>query len=261
MANLYFSFFLFVLVAFQVTVDAQTNPIVPDRPGFSTGAYTVKPGRLNIEFGYQYSFNNHNTDTSTHTTPLSNLRVGITNKIEFDLLWDGWNIDDQEDSNPETSVTDASVGGKYRIIEIDKFNLTALGLLSFPVGSSPSTSGHIDPRLGLLWDYSLSNSMSIFGNVLANTDVTKGDRNYSIQPIVGVSFSHTSQLGTYLEYNSDIPLHTGESSEPGSSSVQNTINGGVTYLLTDDIQLDINAGVGLDSETDNFIGTGISIRF
>jgi hypothetical protein len=43
--------------------------------------------------------------------------------------------------------------------------------------------------------------------------------------------------------------------------VQNTINGGVTYLLTDDIQLDINAGVGLDSETDNFIGTGISIRF
>jgi len=34
-------------------VDAQTNPIVPDRPGFSTGAYTVKPGRLNIEFGYQ----------------------------------------------------------------------------------------------------------------------------------------------------------------------------------------------------------------
>ena len=196
-------------------MDAQTNPIVPDRPGFSTGAYTVKPGRLNIEFGYQYSFNNHNNDTSTHTTPLSNLRLGITNKIELDLLWDGWNIDDQEDSNPETSVTDASVGGKYRIIEIDKFNLTALGLLSFPVGSSPSTSGHIDPRLGLLWDYSLSNSMSIFGNVLANSDVTKGDRNYSIQPIVGVSFSHTSQLGTYLEYNSDIPLHTGRSSEPG----------------------------------------------
>jgi len=261
LANLYFLFFLFVLVTFQVTVDAQTNPIVPDRPGFSTGAYTVKPGRLNIEFGYQYSFNNHNNDTSTHTTPLSNLRLGITNKIELDLLWDGWNIDDQEDSNPETSVTDASVGGKYRIIEIDKFNLTALGLLSFPVGSSPSTSGHIDPRLGLLWDYSLSNSMSIFGNVLANTDVTKGDRNYSIQPIVGVSFSHTGQLGTYLEYNSDIPLHTGRSSEPGSSSVQNTINGGVTYLLTDDIQLDINAGVGLDSETDNFIGTGISIRF
>jgi hypothetical protein len=252
---------MFVLVAFQATADAQTNPIVPDRPGFSTGAYTVKPGRFNIEFGYQYSFNNHNTDTSTHTTPLSNLRIGITSKIEFDLLWDGWNIDDQAESSPETSVTDASVGGKYRIVEIDKFNLTALGLLSFPVGSSPSTSGHIDPRLGLLWDYSLSNNVSIFGNILANSDVTKGDRNYSIQPIVGVSFCHTSRLGTYLEYNSDIPLHTGGSSEPGSSSVQNTIDGGVTYLLTDDIQLDINAGVGLDSETDNFIGTGISIRF
>ena len=261
MANLYFLFFLFILVAFQATADAQTNPIVPDRPGFSTGAYTVKPGRFNIEFGYQYSFNNHNMDTSTHTMPLSNLRFGITKKIEFDLLWDGWNIDDQEDSNPETSVADVFVGGKYRIIEVDKFNLTALVLLSLPVGSSPSTSGHVDPRLGLLWDYSLSNNVSIFGNLIANSDVTKGDRNYSIQPIVGVSFSHTSRLGTYLEYNSDIPLHTGGSSEPGSSSVQNTIDGGVTYLLTDNIQLDISAGVGLDSETDNFIGTGISIRF
>ncbi len=243
-------------------MDAQTNPIVPDRLGFSTGAaYTVKPGRLNIEFGYQYSFNNHNTDTSTHTTPLSNLRVGITKKIEFDLLWDGWNIDDQEDSNPETSVAGVSVGGKYWIVEIDKFNLTTLGLLSFPVGSSPSTSGHVDPRPGLLWDYSLSNSVSIFGDILANSDVTKGDRNYSIQSTVGVSFSHTSRLGTYLEYNSDIPLHTGGSSEPGSSSVQNMINGGATYLLTDDTQLDINAGVGLDSKTDHSIGTGISTRF
>jgi hypothetical protein len=261
LANLNFLFFLFVLVTFQSTAYAQTNPIIPDRPGFSTGAYTVKPGRIYLEFGYQYSFNNHNMDTSTHTTHLSNLRVGIIKKIEFDLLWDGWNIDYQEDSNPETSVADASVGGKYWIIEVDKFNLTALGLLSLSVGSSPSTSGHVDPLLGLLWDYSLSSSVSIFVNLLANSDVTKGDRNYSIQPIVGVSFCHTSRLGTYLEYNSDIPLHTGGASEPGSSSVQNTINGGVTYLLTDDIQLDINAGVGLDSETDNFIGTGISIRF
>lgn len=256
-----FLLFLFTLVAFQTNAYAQTNPIVTDRPGFSTGAYTVKPGRFNIEFGYQYSFNNHNVDTSTHTAPLSNLRVGITEKIEFDLLWDGWNIDDQEDSSPETSVADVSVGGKYRIIEADQFNLTALGLLSLPAGSSPSTSGHVDPRLGLLWDYSLSDKVSVFGNVIANTDVTKGDRNYTIQPIVGLSFSHTSRLGTYLEYNSDIPLHRGALSEPGASSVQNTIDGGVTYLLTDDIQLDISAGFGLDNEVDDFVGTGISIRF
>jgi hypothetical protein len=43
--------------------------------------------------------------------------------------------------------------------------------------------------------------------------------------------------------------------------VQNTIDGGVTYLLTDNIQLDISAGVSLNRETDNFIGTGMSIRF
>lgn len=263
MRNLFFLLFVFILLAFQPTVYAQDNPIVTDRPGFSTGTYTVKPGRFNIESGYQYSFKDHNTesDTSTHTAPLSNLRIGITNKIEFDLLWNGWNIDDQEDSSPETSVADVSVGGKYRIIEADQFNLTALGMLSLPVGSSPSTSGHVDPQFGLLLDYSLLDNITLFGNVLANTDETKGDRNYSIQPIAGISFSHTSRLGTYLEYNSDIPLHTGDASGPGSSKVQNTIDGGATYLLTDDVQLDISAGLGLENETDNFIATGVSIRF
>ena len=40
------------------------------------------------------------------------------------------------------------------------------------------------------------------------------------------------------------------------------INGGFTYLITNDIQWDIRAGAGLnDAAEDYFIGTGLSIRF
>ena len=75
---------------------AQDNPIVPDRPGFSTGTYTVKPGWFNVESGYQYAFNNNGINYTTQTVPLLNLRIGISPKAELNFLWDGWNIQDED---------------------------------------------------------------------------------------------------------------------------------------------------------------------
>jgi hypothetical protein len=45
------------LCAIQINALAADEPIVADRPDFSTGTYTVKPGKLNVELGYQYAFN------------------------------------------------------------------------------------------------------------------------------------------------------------------------------------------------------------
>ncbi len=36
---------------------------------------------------------------------------------------------------------------------------------------------------------------------------------------------------------------------------------GVAYLLTDDIQLDINFGISIDRNSSDFIGAGFAIRF
>jgi hypothetical protein len=43
---------------------------------------------------------------------------------------------------------------------------------------------------------------------------------------------------------------------------QHYLNGGFTYLVSDDIQLDLRAGFGLsDAADDFFAGPGLSIRF
>jgi len=57
----------FSLCAVQINALAGDAPIVADRPGFSTGTYTVKPGKLNIELGYQYAFNKNANDQSAQT--------------------------------------------------------------------------------------------------------------------------------------------------------------------------------------------------
>jgi len=242
------------LCAIQANAFSDDSPIVADRPGFSTGTYTVKPGKLNVELGYQYSFNANPIDRTTQTLPLLVLRTGLSSKVELDLLWDGWNIDDADNQPSETSGADISIGGKYRIHESSKYNLSLLGLISLPIGSSPSTSDNVDPLLGILWDYSLSSHASLFGVVQASSFKYEKARVYDAQVAIGVSFGHTDRIGSFIEFYSILPSEAKLEDEI-------VMDAGITYLLSNDIQLDINAGVGLNNYSNNFIGFGIASRF
>ena len=242
------------LCAIQTNAFSDNGPIVADRPGFSTGAYTVKPGKLNVELGYQYAFNKNSSNQSTPTLPLLALRAGLSPKIELDLLWDGWNMDHTDNQPSDTSTGDVSIGGKYRLHESTEYNLTLLGLLSLPTGSSPSTSNNIDPLLGLLWDYYHSSLISLFGVVQTSSFKYDGNRVYDAQVAIGVSFSHTDHVGSFIEVYSILP-----SEERLDDEI--AIDGGLTYLLSNDTQLDINVGAGLNDATSNFIGFGIASRF
>ena len=237
-----------------MSASQEIRTIVTDRPGFSTGTYTVKPGKFNVEVGYQYAFNTSAGSQSTQTLPLLDLRIGISPNVELDLQWSGWNISDAENQPSSTSVSDLSVGGKYRLVESSEYNLTALGLLSLPVGSSPSTTDSVDPLAGLLWDYALYSQVSLFGVVQASSSKYEGTRVYNAQVAIGAAFGLTDRIGSFVEFYSIVPTEE-------ALDEQVVFDGGFTYLLHRYVQLDINAGVGLNSSSDNFIGFGFASRY
>lgn len=245
---------LFMLFAVTSAAQAQESPIVADRPGFSTGTYTVEPGQFNIELGYQYAFNHSGADRSTHTAPQLVFRTGVAAGLEFDLLWSGLNLDHGDGQSSSTSISDLAIGGKFRLSKHEKYNLTALGVVSFPAGNDPSTSDQVDPTLGLLWDYSGSRRLSFFGVLQFTSTRVEGEREYSGQFAAGASRSLTDRVGVFIEYFNDIPFDS-------EIDDQHSIDGGLTFLLNDDVQIDINAGTGLNNATDNFVGIGIAMRF
>lgn len=247
-------FFILSVTVLVQHLYAQETSIITDRPSFSTGTYTVQPGKVTVEFGYQYAFNHNGIDSSIQTTPQLATRIGVTAKVEIDILWNGWSIEQTENQSSKYSSSDLSIGSKYRLIKNDAYNLSLLAVLSLPTGSTPSTSKYIDPIIGLLWDYVLSSDISAFGVLQANSSVSQEKRIFNVQPALGLSFSHSKQLATFIEYYSDIPLRSGETN-------QNTIDGGVTYLVNNDFQWDINFAIGLNAISDNYVGTGFAIRF
>lgn len=247
------SFFLLGLSA-SIVLFGNEDIIVPDRPGFSTGTQTVKPNTVNVELGYQYSYNNHNPQQSSHTLPQMVLRTGLSENVEIDLLWDGINVDKEEGSEVLRSKADLSIGSKYKLVNNDDYHFTAMGIFSLPTGSSPSTSGSIDPLLGLLWDYSISDNNTLFGTVQASSSTIDHNRVYDERFSLGTSYSHTDVLSSFIEFFTIMP---------SESSLYNikTIDCGMAYLLTNDIQLDFSIGFGLNKYTSNFIGFGIATRF
>ncbi len=241
---------LLLLILFSFGLLAE--PIQPDRPGFSTGTYTVAPGKVNLELGFQSSYGDHIGDPDTFTAPLINIRTGLTPSTELNLLIDGWTRE-RSSSGTTTSTSDLLIGAKHRLLSRDKYNLSLLGFVSLPTGNTPN-SGSFTPLLGLLWDYEISSEISAFGTLQFISFVENRRRSNNFQPAIGLAFSHSDKLSTYIEYYRDISLNI-------DTKNIDMFDAGITYLLNNDMQIDFNFGVSIDRVSSDFIGAGFAVRF
>ncbi len=232
-------------IAFLLTMlaaIAMAEPVVPDRPGFSTGTYTVPPGGWQFEAGIQNSYGNNVGDPDSYTAPLFNLRTGVTESTEFNLLWDGVQVVEGQGRD----VAYAMLGAKHRLVGSELYNLSLLGYLSVQ-------EDRLAPFLGLLWDRQLTEKTGLFGTLQFAGSVESGERKTNFQPAIGVNFTHTEALGTFVEVYSDIPLDGGR--------VASVFDAGIAWLPREDLQLDFNFGVSLDGRGEDFIGAGVAWRY
>jgi len=243
-----------LLLAIGNPLLAKSSPIVSNRPSFTTGTYTLKPNTVVLELGYQRAFNDNGVNRSTETLPMLDLRLGLTSKFEMDILWSGKKSYQVDGKVSTSAFSDVALGSKYRLVQKQSYNLSFLGILSFPTGSATATSEHIDPTVGLSWDRVLSKNISAFGIFQGTSYVSSDKRVYDFQPAVGFAFSHKKGWGSFIEYYSTVPLRS-------NGDIQHAIDAGVTYLITNDFQWDINGAVGLNEKSENYIGSGIAYRF
>jgi len=70
-----------------------------------------------------------------------------------------------------------------------------------------------------------------------------------------LGYSLTDRLGAFVELFGDVPM-----SAPGTPAT--SFDGGFTYLVSENFQLDALAGVGLsDDAPDWFVGAGVTYRW
>jgi hypothetical protein len=245
----------------------EMGELVTDRPDATESSSTVAPGYIQFEAGFtHFEDSDQGEGVEGHGVPESLLRIGLADDWELRLAYSGYQWERTHSSGGSTNKSEGSadteIGFKVRLAQEDGVmpEIAFLSHLSLPVGKSPFTSHRPDPMYRLAFSHTLSEKYSLgynLGQVWATEEDAVGDRDtrsiFQYTIALGVAIDETT--GMFLEFFGDIA--TGS----GGGGPANTFDGGFTWLLADNLQLDLVAGSGLSNSADDwFIGTGVSIR-
>lgn len=245
--------------------DGADEPLVTDRPDFTEASSTVGYGRLQIEMGYTYFYNRDGTaSVATQTFPETLFRIGLFREwFELRIVYTA--IDQQTSANfiraGETGSDDLQVGCKIALTEQCGClpEMAIIPQIFVPVGSDAFTNDEVLPGLNWVYSWDITDRFGVAGSTQGNR-VRDDSGHYHLElaqsATAGVSI--TERLGGYAEWFAFFP----HGAVDLGAKPAHFFNGGFTYLVNNDLQLDARAGLGLnDAADDYFVGAGLSKRF
>jgi hypothetical protein len=235
---------LSLLAGIECALAQDPGPINTERPSFSSSPLALTAGFWQIEAGYEYTRNLGSNSSKEHTLPNALLRFGFHPHFEVQLNWAGYNRMTSSGSRT-TGLKDASLGVKWQISADDTpFVAAVFAGFTLPVGDKDLTSDAYDPELAVFWTY--AGALEWFGTA----KLTGSDNKYKLENAAGINFSLAQDTGAYVEYKGSFPEGQGPAHD---------LNFGVTWLLSNDLQVDLNGALGLNNRASDFtLGTGIA---
>jgi hypothetical protein len=237
------------------------EPINPDRPDLTNGPLLVAPGHLQIETGYTYA----------RTGPEKSSSLGeVLLRYAFDDRWEarlGLNSYDWIDSGVPgerriSGFEDPAIGVKVRLNGAEAADrapgVPALGLLlntTIPVGARALTADAWQPTATFALHWDLPAEWSLESNLGYTYAADSGRRFDQLFASASAGFQLNEKWGGFLEGYVF-------SKESADGSATHYADAGLSYLVSNDLALDVRFGVGLDKPHPNwFTGLGASVRF
>lgn len=249
-----------------------------DRPDKTESANTVDAGHYQLEMSFFDFVHDHDTSngadivTDAWTIPPVNFKIGLLNNVDLQIVFDNYVYERVEDRNPDgdSSTDDGTEESRSGFGDMQvrtKINLwgndggvTALAVMpyiKFPtntndLGNDNVEGGIIVPlAVELPWDWCMG--------VMTEYDFVRNeeDNGYHVEFVNTVTFSHDiiGKLAGYVEFFSMV---SSRSEDPWVG----TVDAGLTYAVTENIQLDCGCNFGVTASADDFNPfAGISIRF
>jgi hypothetical protein len=237
------------------------EPISPDRPNFTNSPDTVAPGHLQVETGYTFTRKGLQKDSSLGELLL---RYGIDERCEARLGLNSYHwIDTGVPGERRISgFQDPYAEVKVRLNEAEAEHrapgVPAMGLLvqtTIPVGARALTSDAWQPRAALALSWELTKSLSLDSNLGCAYLADSGERFTQCFASLSAGVQINDKVNTFFE-----GFTFSRESAHGSSTQY--LDTGLSYLVSNDVQLDVRVGAGLNSPRPNwFTGLGASVRF
>ncbi len=236
----------------------EPGPLVTDRPDFTESAFTVDPGRFQVELGYTYL---DQGEVTTHAFGELLARVGILRRLEARVGLNSFAVSNSPDRSVQ-GLEDVSIGVKAGLYEPPAGESGLLPVTALIIGVTvPTGSDAIDAAdgvqpgaiLALAW--TLTSRLSLGGNLGWRYGSVPGDRYHELRSSASLGLGIADRLGGFVEWYGIYP-------ESPGGPVRHVIDSGLAYLISSDVQIDARIGVDLasSSDTDWFTGIGLAFR-
>lgn len=237
--------------------DQELDDLITDRPDATESPSPMPKGFLQVETGAFYeSFEENNIKTEDFTYHTTLVRFGLLENLELRLGWDF--VEGKTKVNGNT-LDDISSGFKPLLFGfktgIAKENggfpeIGFLGHLYLPFTAStdykPQTTG-ADLR------FSFAHTLSENSSLAYNIGAAWGNDSPEAAYVYTIAYGHgvTEKLSAYAELYGDLPEN---------NKANHLWDAGLTYLLSNNVQLDATVGSSITKGQDLLLSAGISFR-
>ena len=229
-----------------MSLQAQTSPIVTDRPAITDASTPVPNGTLQVENGLQLTAAG---GRRVFDGPESLAVFGLTDATELRFTVPDYNF-----TSLASGFGDLALGVKQQIGHTPSgFDASVIVSLSFPTGANAESSHGYDPSLQVPWSQKLSENWTAAGMLSLYWPTQSGVRNLTGESTFLFDRQLTGPWDAFAEYAGDFPERAGP---------RHLLHFGTAYKLGLNQQLDLHVGLGLSrAAVDHFIGFGYSFRF
>src|SRR5215210_560573 len=232
-------------------------PMSSDRPDFTEGTSTLTPGHVQVEGGTTWQ---EIGDEDSWSVGELLVRYGLRDDLEARLGVGSWTRIEAPGEEID-GAEDPELGLKIRLTppaDDRPPGYPAVALLlatTVPVGSEELTTDTWDPTALLAFDWELTDLLSLGTNLGISYPSEDDDRFDQILASVTLGIAATDRLGVFVE------TYGFSQEEPDGDATQYA-DTGVTFTLTDSVQLDARIGFGLnDPSPERFVGVGGAVRW
>ena len=231
---------LLILILTLFISDYAFAQISTDRPDQTESSLVLPKGTIQIESGFVSRKNEL-------IFPNTLFRIGISKKFEFRINTN-YIFKTNEYENKISNFSDLEIGTKIQIYnsETSKTSIAFLTHLSIPSANKYYSNNTTGLLSRILISHELNNNFGIGYNIGYNKfKDEEGDIVYTVALGKGIN-----SWGIYCELYGNI----------SDSKSDLYFDGGLVYLLKDNLQLDISYGTGINN-TSNYFSAGVSWAF
>lgn len=247
---------------FNPTPDAHLRDFNTDRPARGNSPITVDAGRFQYETDLlNYTHSNVGGASRAYQAFDPVLKIGLTNRIDLELQFNGYNWIDQSSDGQTThaeGVGDLLLRAKINLFGNEGGPAAALiPYVKFPTAHQPIGNNTVDGGLILPISYPLPYDFTLV--VEPEVDVIRnannGGHHFNFTQLLNIGHPVGTQLTVYGEIYS--ALGTDKYTPPVY-----TADAAIAWVVKDDLQLDAGVNVGLNRCAPNLqLYAGISQRF